>query len=314
MSFVIVSTSASAAVATNGMFTATLPTATLAGAVKNRGGHTMVIHGMAALFNFPKDFSVTYSGATATVTYLGTTTIPAGSAIQIQFELDGDDSNNPYHGLNANQADKVAGLFRGCFGQVFRVDFGAALAASATVVIATQALATTVLYPLTAAQIVTATLDIPRTLAVKSSTTDTTQVVTVRSLDEYGVAVSESFTLNGTTAVVGLKAVKQVLSIQSNLTLAGTISIGTNAGGFGLPYYLAAQTGTGIGGVLKESQDGATATAGTPVGGVLTLATATTGDVRGTISPNTAPDGTKVYSVYLFVSDAAFLGVPQYGL
>lgn len=312
MSFVIVSTTASAAVATSGTFTISAPSATLAGAIKNRGGHVMSIHAMGAIFNFPNDFSVSWSGATGTITYLGTTTIPAGSKVDIQFEMDGDDANYPYHNLNSNQLDVVAKAYRGSFGQVFKVDFGAPLAASATAVIATQALSTTTLYSLTAAQVATATLDVPRTLAVKSSTTDTTQVVTVRGYDEYGVAMSESFTLNGTTAVVGLKAFKQVVSLQSNLTLAGTISVGTNAGGLGLPYYLAPQTGTGVGNILKESQDGATPTAGTFIGGVQTKATATTGDVRGTVTPNVAPDGTKVYSVYMFVSDANFLGVPQY--
>lgn len=312
MSFVIVSTTASAAVATSGTFTVTAPSATLVGAIKNRGGHVMSIHAMGAIFNFPNDFSVSWSGATGTITYLGTTTIPAGSKVDIQFEMDGDDANFPYHNLNGNQVDVVAKAYRGSFGQVFKVDFGAPLAASATAVIATQALSTTTLYSFTAAQITTATLDVPRTLAVKSSTTDTTQVVTVRGYDEYGVAMSENFTLNGTTAVVGLKAFKQVVSLQSNITLAGTISVGTNAGGLGLPYYLPPQTGTGVGNILKESQDGATPTAGTFIGGVQTKATATTGDVRGTVTPNVAPDGTKVYSVYMFVADPSFLGVPQY--
>lgn len=314
MAFTIVSTTASAAVATNGTFTVLAPSATLAGAIKNRGGHVMSIHAMAAIFSFPNDFSVSWSGATGTITYLGTTTIPAGSKVDVQFELDGDDANYPYHNLNGNQVDTLTKAYRGSFGQVFKVDFGAPLAASATAVIATQALATTTLYSFTAAQIVTATLDVPRTLAVKSSTTDTTQVVTVRGYDEYGVAVSESFTLNGVTAVTGLKAFKQVVSLQSNITLAGTISVGTNAGGLGLPYYLPPQTGSGIGNILKESQDGATPTAGVPIGGVQTKATATTGDVRGTVTPNVAPDGTKVYSVYMFVADPSFLGVPQYGL
>jgi hypothetical protein len=313
MAFVIVNGSASAAVATNGTFTVNAPTATLAGAIKNRGGHTMVVHAMAAQFNFPNDFSISWSGAVATITYLGTTTIPAGSAIQVQFELDGDDINFPYHNLNGNQTDTLTKSFRGTFGQVFKVDFGAPLAAAATAVIATQALATTTLYSLTAAQIVTATLDVPRSVAVKSSTTDTTQTITVRGFDEYGVAISEAIALNGTTAVAGLKAFKQVVSLQSNITLAGTISVGTNAGGLGLPYYLPPQTGTGVGNVLKESQDGATPTAGTFIGGVQTKATATTGDVRGTVTPNVAPDGTKVYSVYMFVADPSFLGVPQFG-
>lgn len=309
MSFVIVSTSASAAVATNGTFTATAPTAALAGAIKNRGGHTMVVHSMAALFNFPKDFSVSWSGATATITYLGATTIPAGAAINIQFELDGDDINYPYHNIGMNQADKVAGNFRGTFGQVFRVDFGSPAAANTTLALATTAVLVTTLVPLTTPLI----NDVPRNMQVVSSTTDTTQTITLRGFDEYGVAVSETLSLNGVTPVLGKKAFKSVVSYQASLALAGNLSIGTGSA-YGLPYYLPAQTGTGIGNILKESQDGATPTAGTAVGGVLTLATATTGDVRGTITPNTTADGTKVYSVYMFMADPSFLGVPQFGL
>lgn len=306
MSFVIVATTASAAVATNGTFTVSAPTATLAGAIKNRGGHQMVIHGMAAQFFFPKDFSISWSGATATITYLGTTTIPSGSAIQVQFELDGDDINNPYHGVNGNQADKT-GAFRGSFGQVFRVDFGAPLVASTTAILATTPVTVTTVNTLATPFV----LDVPRTLQMTSSGADTA-VVTARGLDEYGVAMSESFTLSGTGVISGKKAFKTVISYQAAGALANNLSIGfLNI--LGLPYYLAKQTGTGIGSVLKESQDGATPTAGTAVGGDLTLATATTGDVRGTILPNVTPDGTKVYSVYLFVSDVSFLGVPQFG-
>ena len=310
MSFVIVSGAASAAVATNGTFTVNAPTATLAGAIKNRGGHTMVIHAMNALFNFPADFSVAWSGAVATITYLGSTTIPAGAIVQVQFEMDGDDINFPYHGINMNAADTVAKAFRGTIGSVYRVDFGAPLAASATAIAATLASTVTTVQTLATPFV----LDVPRALQVTSSSAgDVTQIVTLRGLDEYGVAMSESFTVAGVAVISGKKAFKSVVSYQSTAAFAGNISIGyLNI--LGLPLYLAAQTGTGAGNVLKESQDGATPTAGTTVGGVLALGTATTGDVRGTITPNVAPDGTKVYSVYLFASDTTFLGVPQYGL
>jgi hypothetical protein len=307
MAFVIVSTTASAAVATNGTFTVSAPSATLAGAIKNRGGHVMSIHAMGAIFNYPNDFSVSWSGATGTITYLGTTTIPAGAVVQVQFEMDGDDKNFPYHDLSSNQVDSVAKAYRGSFGQVFKVDFGAPLVANTTLVLATTATADTVLHTL-ATPIV---LDVPRNVQVVSSTTDTTQSITVRGLDEYGVAMSETLALNGTTPVLGLKAFKQVNSYQANIAMAGTLSIGSGAK-LGLPYYLPPQTGTGVGNILKESQDGATPTAGTFVGGVQTKATATTGDVRGTVTPNVTPDGTKVYSVYMFVADPSFLGVPQF--
>lgn len=309
MSFVIAQTTVSSAVATNGTFTISAPTATLAGAIKNGGGHVMSIASMGATFNFPADFSLSWSGATATVTYLGTTTIPAGSAVKIQFEMAGDDTNYPYRTRNSNQVDTMASAYRGSFGQVFRVDFGAPLVASTTAIVATTAVAVTTLVALATPFV----LDVPRALQMTSSSgSDTTQVVTARGYDEYGVAVSESFAINGTGVISGKKAFKTVVSYQSTVAFVGNISIGfLNI--LGLPYYLAAQGGTGIGNILKECQDGATATAGTPVGGVLTKATATTGDVRGTYLPNTTPDGSKQLAVYMFVADTDFRGVPQYG-
>ena len=309
MSFVIVSTTASAAVATSGTFTITAPTATLVGAIKNRGGHTMVVRGLQGLFNFPKDFTISWSGATGTVTYNGTTTIPAGSAISVQLELEGDDINYPYHGKGSNQNDKT-GAYRGSFGQVFRVDFGAALANSTTAVVNVG----TALETLTTVQTLATpyVCDVPRNLQVTSSSgSDTSQTVTIRGLDEYGVAMSEDFTINGTNVISGKKAFKTVISYQSNIVFVGTVSIGILSA-FGLPYYLPAQGGTGIGSILHECQDGALATAGTAVGGVLTAASGTTGDVRGTITPNTSADGSKVYSVFMFVADPSFLGVPQF--
>lgn len=310
MSFVLVSTTASAAVATNGTFTVSAPTATLAGALKNRGGHYFIVHAMNAQFNFPIDWSVSWSGATATITYLGATTIPAGSAIQVQFEMEGEDFNVPYHNLNGNLNDNsTSKAYRGSFGQLFKVDFGAPLVASTTAVLATTASTVTTVQTLATPFV----LDVPRALqATSSSGSDTTQILTIRGFDEYGVALSESFTINGTGVISGKKAFKTVVSYQSTVAFVGTLSIGfLNI--LGLPWYLPAQTGTGIGNILKESQDGATATAGTAVGGVLTKATATTGDVRGTILPNTTPDGTKVYSVFMFVPDPSFVGVPQFG-
>ncbi len=225
------------------------------------------------------------------------------------MELDGDDANFPYHNLGSNQVDVPTKSFRGCFGNVFRVDFGAPLAANTTLALATTAVLVTTLVNLATPII----LDVPRNLQVVSSTTDTTQTITLRGFDEYGVALSEVLTLNGVTPVLGKKAFKTLVSYQASIALAGNLSIGSGSA-YGLPYYLPAQTGTGIGNIMKESQDGATPTAGTAVGGVLTLATGTTGDVRGTITPNVTADGTKVYSVYMFMSDPSFLGVPQYGL
>lgn len=306
MAFVTVSTTASSAIATNGTFTVSAPTATLAGAIKYNAGHVMIVRGMQTVFVYGTDFSISWSGITATVTYLGTTTIPINSVISMQFELAGEDTNYPYHGKASNLLDYTR-AYRGSFGQVFRVDFGAPLAASTTAVLATTAVTATTANTLTTAY----TCDVPRALQCTSSGSDSA-VITIKGYDEYGTALTESFTLSDVSVISGKKAWKTVVSYTASAAMANNLSIGILSI-LGLPYYLPALNGTGIGSIVRECQDGALATAGTAVGGVLTKATAATGDVRGTITPNTSPDGSKTYQVFMFVPDPTNIGVAQFG-
>lgn len=308
MSFVIVNNTPSAAVATGGTIAFALANASVLGQVKFEGNHVLYARGLQAQFAFPGDFTISYSGSTATVTYNGTTSIPANTLVELQLETAGE---NNYLGVAGAPADKVSdilGNLRAVVARPVRVLFGAVAAASATAILNAAARAGTVKNTYATAVV----NDVPRGLAVKSSTTDTTQTVTVFGTDEFGVAMSETFTLNGTTAVNGKKAFKTVTADQNNIALAGNLSIGTQAGVLGLPFFLPGGTNAGAGYVLKETQDGATATAGTFVGGDLTKATATTGDVRGTWTPNAAPDGAKVYEVVIYASDLTFKGVPQF--
>lgn len=307
MSFTILTTTPSAAVAAAGTIAFTLPNAALAGAIKLEGNHVLYAEGLQASFAFPADFTLAYSGATVTVTYNGGTSIPANTVVKLQLEFPGE--NNYLTPLISDSVKDALGNVRAVVARPVRVLVGYPLAAAATQVIGTQALATTTLFPLAASA--NNTLDVPRTLAVKSSTTDTTQTITVRGTDEFGVAISEAFALNGTTAIVGKKAFKTVVSLQSDITLAGTISVGTNAGGFGLPFFVPGGA-TSIAYALKEIVDGAVPTAGTITGGDLTKASNTTKDVRGVWIPNTAADGAKVFEVVIMASDITFKGVPQF--
>ena len=140
---------------------------------------------------------------------------------------------------------------------------------------------------------------------MSSNAGDTTQTVTVVSQDEYGVTMSEAKALNGTTPVLGTKAHSKITSIKSSGALAGTLSVGfTDV--LGLPVFLPS---TAL--ILKELQDGAAAAAGTPVAGATSKATTTTGDVRGTYTPNAATDGSKGYRLVVSLADPGFKGVTQ---
>lgn len=307
MGVAIFTTVPSAAVVSGGTIAFALPATQGLGLFKLNGGHKLNCRGLNTIFDFPKDFTVSFSGSTATVTYNGVTSIPAGTEVQLQLEYAGDNDGRQL-GINDWRSTEGQGRFMASLGNVALIHIGAPAVGAATTVVNAAARAavgkTTYAAPVV--------LDVPRALTVKSSTTDTTQKVTIRGVDVYGQALSETLSLNGTSAVNGKKAFSVVYSDEVDIALAGNLSIGTQ-NVFGLPFFLPGGTSAGAGYVLKEVQDGAAATAGTFKGGDLTKATAATGDVRGTWSPNATPDGAKIFDIIVAVTDTRFLGVPQYG-
>ncbi len=134
-------------------------------------------------------------------------------------------------------------------------------------------------------------LDVPRVVTVTTGAgTPTTRNVTVTGFDIYGQAMTETIatgTVEATTTA-GKKAFYQI----SGATISGspvvTVSVGTGDV-FGSPVrfpnkgYLAR---VGWDDTLAED-------AATVVDAVATTATATTGDVRGTVAPSSAADGAK---------------------
>ncbi len=308
MSFKVLTSTPSAAVASGGTLTFTLGNAAEWGQVKLEGGHFMYAEGLQAGFNHPVDFTMSVSGATITVTYNGTTSLPAGKNVVLQLETPGE-NNYLLDSSNIPAKDYLGNIRTATLARPVRVLIGNPAAATATSIVNAAArasgLTTTYTTPVVNA--------LPAALTVKSSSAgDTTQTVTMRGYDEYGVAVTETLTLNGTSAVNGLKAFKTVVSDTTSAALAGNLSVGTQ-NVFGLPCFLPGGTSAGVGYVLKEIQDGAVATAGTWKGGDLTKASATTGDVRGTWAPNATPDGSKVFELVVMFTDITFRGVPQYG-
>lgn len=141
-----------------------------------------------------------------------------------------------------------------------------------------------------------ATLDVPRGLSIVSANAgDTTQVVTVRGTDEYGESMTETRTMNGTTPVLFIKAFKKVLRVTSATLSAGNVTLGTS-NALGLPYRFRA------GDVIVTNLDGA-AEVGTRTVADTATPTAATGDIRGTFTPGTAPNGTREYTFVHYVRD-----------
>jgi hypothetical protein len=158
------------------------------------------------------------------------------------------------------------------------------------------------------------TLDAPRNVAVTTSAAAADTVITVTGYDEYKVKVVETITIaTAASSGVGNKAFKYVESIA--ITSAGdittdTINVGTGSK-LGLPYKLAKKADC-----IRVCHTGAWDDSATVVAAVTTTASATTGDVRGTITCNSALDGNEI-TAWIHVadpnSDTGLRGVAQYG-
>ena len=264
----------------------------------NSNGHKAYSSGNQAALVFGLDFTLTFNALASgiTFTYQGASVLPVGSVVTLQLEFPGQDN-----GAVFKDDSRVA---HGALAPVAVVRFGSPAAGSATAVLNAVADAGTALVALATPYVT----DYPRALSIKSSTTDTTQTITIRGFDEYGQAMTETLSLNGTTAVNGKKAWKTVVSYQASAALAGNLSIGT-INVFGFPFVVEA-----AGYVIQDLTDGAkSGTAGTFVAGVAgTVPTATTGDVRGTYAPNTTPNAAHAYEVMVACPDPNQLGLTQF--
>lgn len=167
------------------------------------------------------------------------------------------------------------------------VMFGAPVVALATGILSAQSIAAavdTTTFATTFLNTVAQMGPYGRTLTVVASGAATSSV-DVYGRDYLGQKVKESFTLNGSTPVVGKKAFRYVDRVVAGITAGTTINLGYGTG-FGLPYVSTA--------VEREWSDEVVAAAGTLTAPIFTdPQTATTGDPRGTYVPTTTPNGTK---------------------
>lgn len=145
-----------------------------------------------------------------------------------------------------------------------------------------------------------ATLDVPRNVVITRATGSGTSKLTfiAAGKDYYGESLTEKIIGPGGTASAGtgLKAFATVSSITcpTVTTLTGdTIRVGFGTA-LGVPFAY-----TGKRDVLAFYTDDTDDIASSTFTGADTAtATASTGDVRGTVSPNTAPNGSRKYTLW----------------
>lgn len=292
-----------AAVATSGTFPVGYP-----GGAGDRGKFSLGVNAklvvLGRVLSHPEDMTLSYGATSVTVTYKGTTTLPAGSPFTFQFDEVGA-------GDVVYDADSGVEIYKA--GEIQIWNLGSAGTADVDGICAAQAIAgaadADIDGALASGGVATLDARYGRNVLVDSTDAgDTTQTITVTGTDCYGNTMVETIAMNGTTAVAGKKAFKTVTQIAVSAALTGNLTVGT-ADVLGLPAFLPNSAY-----ILKELEDGAAAVAGTVVAGlgVNTVSTATTADVRGTYDPNSACDGSKGLVLLVAVPDPKFLGNPQY--
>lgn len=279
------------AVATSGTFTVGYPTGTSAGNFKNGKRHRM--NALGASLEAPKGFTISFGATVATITYLGATTLPAGTEVYV--ELDTMGAQFP------SRTNEEGETLRATFFQSLALDLGSPIATSAVYFRAAAAIGAG-----GAITLLQSTLDVPRNLIFTSAGNDSGRTFVITGKDEYGATVVENVTGANAGVAAGKKAFSKITSISIDAASAGTVSIGFG-NVLGLPVFL--KNGTFI---IREIENDAVATAGTVVAGVASTATATTGDVRGTYVPNGAPDGTKALQLLVSIPDPGYRGAPQF--
>lgn len=272
-------------VASGGTITFAYPAGRRAGFYRGGTDHTLFASG--TLFTSPANFTVAF-GASITVTYNGATTIPAGSEVALQLNYPGDYSN----------VDNVSDRDRFSLMSSVYIPYGAVAAASANAVCLSQSLNAGVDGTLNGAA--AAGFDVPRNVVAAWTGT---AVITVTGVDEFGQTVVES-SASG-TSFTGTKAMVRVTRVRVSANVTG-LTVGTGAV-LGLPFFLA-----NAGQRLVSLEDGAAATAGTVVAGATATPTATTGDVRGTWAPNSAPNGTIQFALIVLTDNPQNRGARQF--
>lgn len=259
------------------------------------GKHELHSLSYRSLFADNGDFTVTFGPSNITVTLTIGLAMAPGTTIYLH--LDRAEKN-----ASMGEIITVANEAKMTLLTPVRVNLGAPATADADGVCASQALNTGADGSINGAlaTLGVATFDVPRNVVAAWTNA---AVITITGTDEYGNVVVES-SASG-TSLTGRKAFKTITQVRVSANVTG-LTVGSGVI-LGLPVFL-----PDVPDVTREIMDGAAATAGTVVAGDQTAATATTGDVRGTYSPNSAPNGSRVYELNLALREPAYKGRAQF--
>lgn len=228
-------TTLSAAVATNGTFAVALPVGFTAGSFASYG-HKIFCRGLQQMFTQDAGkMSVSFSASTATVTYKGSTTIPANTIVDCEFHIAGSLDDTVLRGINRT--------FRS---SVYRIDLGSPAVKSSTNICASQSVTGAANAVLNGALAVAGVIimDVPRTVQMAWTTTS---VATITGTDEYGATMVEN-SASGTSHT-GKKAFATITSISMSISCT-SLTAGTNDV-LGLPVFV-----DKVARVIGEMKDG----------------------------------------------------------
>lgn len=299
MSHVTVTSTLGSALADAGTTTFTLPDPYNESQIAETG-HILVVKNGAKYSDGSKDFTISVAGQTVTLTNCTEATIAAGSVLYLQLALRGNDT-----------PVAVPSDLKGHVGiaQVVHINLGTPGTADADGFVESQDLTALGVYSVDtdtdgalAAAALLGEADAEFGRNVVAAWTNAA-VITVTGTDYLGNTVVEA-SASG-TSFTGKKAFKTVTAIAVSADVTG-LTVGTGTV-LGLPVYIPS-----LNAIIAESIDGANATAGTTVAGILTEPTSTTGDVRGTYVANSAPDGNKAYTLVAVLEDPFNRGSGQY--
>lgn len=229
------------AVAVNGTITVTYPTDTSAGSFAPYG-HKMWSRGLQKMFSQDDGtISVSFGASDITVTYKGSTSIPANTACVFELNIAGA----------ADAPTNIVEPKRVAYEPVLRIDLGAPDTADADGIVESQDLTAAGVYSVLAFNGVygdpygnaRAVLDVPRNVVAAWTGT---AVLTVTGEDEYGDVIVES-SASG-TSFTGKKAFKKITSIATSANIT-SLTVGTGDV-LGLPVFVGK-----VGQVLAELQD-----------------------------------------------------------
>lgn len=225
MSFKTASVVLASAVAANGTFTVNYPSNTTAGDYAGYG-HSAYARGLQS--NFSQDagqLSLSFGASNITVTYKGSTSIPAGSTVTMQLNMRGTDDGRAVRAMQDNK--------RTSFVTPVRVDLGAPAAAASNNIATSQSVAAAASFALNGSLVSggIATLDVPRNVVAAWTTTS---VLTITGKDEYGNTIVEQ-SASGTSHT-GKKAFKTITSISSSASITSA-TVGTGDV-LGLPIFV----------------------------------------------------------------------------